>query len=67
MPTVNYPGEIKVVVYPPITKMIDIVHCSECTFFNNGFCTQYEMAVDDQDGCSNYELIRGYRGYDDGK
>ena len=64
MPTVKYPGEIKVVVYPPITKKIDIVHCSECMFFNNGYCTQYETAVDEQDGCSNYELIRGY---DDGK
>ena len=64
MPTVNYPGEIKVVVYPPIKKKIEIVHCSECTFFNNGFCKQYEMEADEQDGCSNYELIRGY---DDGK
>ena len=51
--------EIPVVVYPPITKKIEIVHCSECTFFNNGFCTQYDMEADEHDGCSNYELIRG--------
>ena len=64
MPTVIYPGEIKVVVYPPITKKIEIVHCSECIYFNNDYCKQYEMPADEQDGCSNYELIRGY---DDGK
>ena len=59
MHTVNYPGEIKVVVYPPITKKVEIVTCSECAFCVNNFCKQYEMEVDDQDGCSNYELIRG--------
>lgn len=60
MPTIIYPGEIKVVTYPPIKKKITMLHCSECTFFNNNFCTQYEIAVDDIDGCSNYELTRGY-------
>ena len=66
MKMVFYPGEIKVVVYPPITKKIDIVHCSECLYFDTDayYCKQYETAVDEQDGCSNYELIRGY---DDGK
>lgn len=64
MASINYPGEIKVVVYPPITKKIKIVHCPECTFFKNGFCTQFEIEVDDENGCTKYELIRGY---DDGK
>ena len=64
MPTIIYPGEIKVVTYPPITKKIEIVTCSECMFCNNNFCTKYKMEVDKEDGCSNYELIRGY---DNGK
>lgn len=60
MHTIIYPGEIKVVTYPPINKKIEIVHCSDCMFFNNNFCTQYKMEVDEEDGCTNYELTRGY-------
>lgn len=57
MKMVFYPGEMKYEVFPPSKMKIKIFHCSECLYFDTdaSYCKQYEIAVDEQDGCSNYD------------
>ena len=64
MKMVFYPGEIKYEVFPPSKLKAKIFHCSECLYFDTDSCKQYGIEFDKEDGCSNYELIRGY---DNGK
>lgn len=60
MASIKYPGEIKVVDCGIVKKKIEIFYCKDCFFFGKEFCKQYQMEVSEDDGCSNYELIRGF-------
>ena len=53
-------SDIKVVDCAIVKRKVVTFYCRDCFFFGKDFCKKYQIEVSENDGCSNYEMKRGY-------